>query len=112
MYCVAAVTFLAALGIEEYPVYGLVTNGNVGAVLLSWKSPASKNIYIMERSIRTFDLSSPIEAFQFATFLLRLKDQDDRLRRVFQERSYVRNGQAVTRWTMQEQISLLSAKQS
>ncbi|KIJ61469.1 hypothetical protein HYDPIDRAFT_42675 [Hydnomerulius pinastri MD-312] len=112
IYCVAAVTFLAALGIEEYPVYGLVTNGNVGAVLLSWKSPASKNIYIMERSIRTFNLSRPIEAFQFAAFLLRLRDKDDELRRVFQERSYVRNGQAVTRWTMQEQISLLNAKQS
>ena len=41
-YCVASVTFLAALGIEGYPVFVLVTNGKVGAVLLSWQSQGKK----------------------------------------------------------------------
>ncbi|GBE81446.1 hypothetical protein SCP_0311750 [Sparassis crispa] len=41
-YCVASVTFLAVLGIEGHPVFALVTNGVVGAVLLSWQSPQTK----------------------------------------------------------------------
>ena len=34
-------------------------------------------IYIMERNIRKFDISSPLQAFQFATFLLRLRARSD-----------------------------------
>lgn len=36
MYLVSAVKFLAALGIFDYAVYGLVTNGKKGNVMMAW----------------------------------------------------------------------------
>ncbi|KAJ7147896.1 hypothetical protein C8R43DRAFT_1237086 [Mycena crocata] len=74
MYLVSLVSFYSVLGIEDRPFYCLVTWGKLGAVLMAWKSSTQKQIYLMERNIRKSDLSSPIEAFQFATFLLRLGD--------------------------------------
>jgi hypothetical protein len=38
MYLVSAVTFLSALGITGYPVFGLVTSGKTGGVILAWYS--------------------------------------------------------------------------
>jgi len=90
MYCVAGVSFLKALGITGYPVFGLVTSGTIGKVILCWHSekqkvnlstvfhlhsdgdPTQQRIYLLERNVRTFDIAVPLQAFQFATFVLRL----------------------------------------
>ncbi|RDB29891.1 hypothetical protein Hypma_014044 [Hypsizygus marmoreus] len=70
LYCTAAITFLATLQITEQPVFGLVTCGSKGTVIMCWKF--KEQIYIMERNMRTFDISEPLQAFHLATFLLRL----------------------------------------
>ena len=46
----------------------------------------SQNIYIIERKICTFNLSSPIEAFQFASFLIRLREHTDTLKDLFERK--------------------------
>ena len=38
MYCTASVSYLAALGIKQYPVFALATHGSVGYVLMAWMS--------------------------------------------------------------------------
>ena len=42
MYLAAAVKFLAALEIYEFPVYGLVTEGKIGRVIMAWMSKDTK----------------------------------------------------------------------
>ncbi|KAJ6490627.1 hypothetical protein C8R47DRAFT_1045418 [Mycena vitilis] len=79
MYLVSIASFYSTLGIDDYPFYCLVTSGKLGAVLMAWKSSKQDKIYVMERNVVKFDISSPIEAFQFATFLLRLHDDSLRL---------------------------------
>lgn len=38
----------------------------------------------MERNVKTFDIVSPLEAFQFATFLVRLARHSAQLQRLFE----------------------------
>ena len=38
IYCISGVKFLAALGIIGVPVYGLVTTGMQGTIMVTWKS--------------------------------------------------------------------------
>jgi hypothetical protein len=67
----------------------------------------SQKTYIMERNIRTFDLSSPIQAFQFATFLLRVRKQSEELEILFGEKKteFVKkaSGNELTEWTKEAQ---------
>lgn len=61
----------------------------------------------MERNIRTFDLSSPIQAFQFAIFLLRVRKQSEELEILFGEKKteFVKkaSGNELTEWTKEAQ---------
>ncbi|KAJ6490613.1 hypothetical protein C8R47DRAFT_1214905 [Mycena vitilis] len=68
MYLVSVTSLYSTLGIDDYSFYCLVTSGKLGAVLMAWKSSKQDRIYVMERNIVTLDISSPIQAFQFATF--------------------------------------------
>ncbi|KAJ7870597.1 hypothetical protein B0H14DRAFT_2571185 [Mycena olivaceomarginata] len=61
MYLVSMVAFYTTLGVEDYPFFVLVTSGKVGAILMAWKS-------------------SKHAAFHFATFLLRLRDDQKKLK--------------------------------
>ena len=40
--CIAAVRFLAAIGIADFPIYGLATGGRFGVVFQAWYSTAHK----------------------------------------------------------------------
>ncbi|GBE87639.1 hypothetical protein SCP_1103160 [Sparassis crispa] len=116
-YCVASVTFLAALGIEGYPVFTLITNGKVGAVLLSWQSQGKKKkIYIIERNVCTFDLADPLQAFHFATFLVRLRRQHRELKALFEkEKANFRrkvSAEQFDEWMMAAQDVILKAQQA
>ncbi|PBL04087.1 hypothetical protein ARMGADRAFT_1070564 [Armillaria gallica] len=73
LHLVSAVMHLKSLGITRYPVFGLATNGTVGALLCCWYSRRLDRVFIMDRNIRCFDISSPIQAYHFMTFLLRLR---------------------------------------
>ncbi|KAK0434344.1 hypothetical protein EV421DRAFT_1840832 [Armillaria borealis] len=77
MYMVSGVMHLKSLGITRYPVFGLATNGTVGALLCCWYSKRLDRIFIMDRNIRLFDIASPIQAYHFMTFLLRLRRWSD-----------------------------------
>ncbi|KAK0193487.1 hypothetical protein F5146DRAFT_384331 [Armillaria mellea] len=77
MYLVGGVMHLKSLGITRYPVFGLATNGTVGALLCCWYSRRLDRVFVMEWNIRVFDISSPIQAYHFMTFLLRLRRWSD-----------------------------------
>ncbi|KAJ7935412.1 hypothetical protein B0H13DRAFT_1947686 [Mycena leptocephala] len=79
MALVSLVAFYSALGIEDYPFYSLVTSGTVCAVLMAWKSPTRPKTYLCESNVKKFNVSSSIEAFQFAAFLLRLRAGQEKL---------------------------------
>ncbi|KAK0209720.1 hypothetical protein IW262DRAFT_1416027 [Armillaria fumosa] len=74
IYVVASVRLLEAHGIKGLPIFALATNGNEGVMLMAWCSETSERVYLIDRCIQKFNISSPIEVFHFATFLLRLKD--------------------------------------
>lgn len=42
MYLVSVVAFYSSIGIEGHAFYTTVTSGNLGAVIMAWKSPTSK----------------------------------------------------------------------
>ncbi|KAG2358626.1 hypothetical protein BDR07DRAFT_263557 [Suillus spraguei] len=69
-YLVSAVTFLSKLGIVDKPVFGLIVNGTLGAVTMAWMR--NKQIYVMERNIRYYDIRDPFQALQFVSILPRL----------------------------------------
>ncbi|KAG2358622.1 hypothetical protein BDR07DRAFT_1611788 [Suillus spraguei] len=69
-YLVSAVTFLSKLGIIDKPVFGLIVNGTLGAVTMAWMT--NKQIYVMERNIRYYDIRDPLQALQFVSILPRL----------------------------------------
>ncbi|KAK0476878.1 hypothetical protein IW261DRAFT_1594949 [Armillaria novae-zelandiae] len=77
MYLEASVRFLASLGVTKQAVFALATDGVHGAVLMGWCSSDSERVYIVERNVRTFDISQPIEVYHFVTVLLRLRKYDD-----------------------------------
>ncbi|KAG7439598.1 uncharacterized protein BT62DRAFT_938820 [Guyanagaster necrorhizus] len=77
MYLEASVRYVASLGVMNQGVFALVTDGVEGAVLMAWCSRESENVYIVERNIRTFNISSPIDVYHFMTVLLRLREYGD-----------------------------------
>jgi hypothetical protein len=65
----------------------------------------------MERNIRTFDLSSPLQAFHFATFLVRLRAHSKDVQALFRKQqagliAKVKNKE-LERWTKEAQIQEL-----
>ncbi|OBZ71171.1 hypothetical protein A0H81_08664 [Grifola frondosa] len=72
-YVVSCVEFLSRLGIEGHPVFCVVTAGQIGGILLAWRSVCSEKIFIIERNMCAYRLYQPLEVFQFAIFLLRLQ---------------------------------------
>ncbi|KAG1717685.1 hypothetical protein EDB19DRAFT_1179074 [Suillus lakei] len=78
IYLVSALTFLSELGITDQPVFGLVVNGARGALTMGWK--ANGRIYVMDRNVRHYDITSPLQALQFVSVLPRLACHGLRLR--------------------------------
>ncbi|KAK0225428.1 hypothetical protein IW262DRAFT_686231 [Armillaria fumosa] len=77
MYLEASVRYLASLGVHKQAVFALTTDGVEGAVLMAWCSSDSERVYIVERNVRTFNISQPIEVYHFVTVLLRLRKYGD-----------------------------------
>ncbi|CAL1710439.1 unnamed protein product [Somion occarium] len=73
MYCVSEAQKLAAMGIYGYPVFGLLTNGTTGGVIMAWTSKLTKATYVVVRQMRTYDLMLPLDCYRFAVFLLNLR---------------------------------------
>ncbi|KAK0505253.1 hypothetical protein EDD18DRAFT_329829 [Armillaria luteobubalina] len=77
MYLEASVRYLASLGVTKQAVFALATDGVEGAILMAWCSSDSERVYIVERNVRTFNISQPIEVYHFVTVLLRLREYGD-----------------------------------
>jgi len=74
LYTVAASQFFAHLGILDFPTFGLITDGALGATTCTYttaggKQPSKEVTYVAEANGQIFDLSSPLGAFHFCTFL-------------------------------------------
>ncbi|KAJ7085447.1 hypothetical protein B0H15DRAFT_376251 [Mycena belliarum] len=79
MYLISVISFYAALNIVDRAFYALVTNGAKGALLMGWKSKRGEKTYLFERSVVQFDISTPVGAYHFAIFLLRLREEQREL---------------------------------
>ncbi|OBZ67501.1 hypothetical protein A0H81_12681 [Grifola frondosa] len=113
-YGVSAADFNHRIGLKGYPVFSLTTSGTAGCVLLTWHSTFSdaKKTFIIERNIPHFRLDDPLDAFRYATFLLRLrKDADRRLRESQYSFNQFREAVAANKmnWTKEMQVAGLPA---
>ncbi|KZP28911.1 hypothetical protein FIBSPDRAFT_1039260 [Athelia psychrophila] len=102
-YLIASVTFLASIGIKDHRVFGLATNGPKGGVLMAWWAAEDEKIYIIERDIHTFDISTPTGAVQFAIFLIRLRADNTKITERFRQLT-MRNDE-LQKWTKTAQAT-------
>ncbi|KAG0703493.1 hypothetical protein DFH29DRAFT_803492, partial [Suillus ampliporus] len=86
-YLVSAIMFLSALGITDTPVFGLIVSGTRGAITIAWKK--EEGIYIMDRNVRHYDITDPLQALQLVSILLRLARHGQRLRHLFEDKQCV-----------------------
>ncbi|KAF9236662.1 hypothetical protein BU15DRAFT_49781 [Melanogaster broomeanus] len=82
VYLVSALSFLKALGVDDQPVFGLVVSGARGALVMAWQD--DEKYFIMERNVRHYDITDTMNAFQFATVLVRLAKHAQTLREIFE----------------------------
>ncbi|KAK0476505.1 hypothetical protein IW261DRAFT_1491507 [Armillaria novae-zelandiae] len=99
MYLEGSVRYLASLGITNRAVFGLATNGVQGAILMAWFSGITDTVYIVERNLRTFNISSPIQVYHFMTVLLRLRQDSDTKLKELVEKVVGEDAFAQTTWT-------------
>ncbi|KAI0066297.1 hypothetical protein BV25DRAFT_1897758 [Artomyces pyxidatus] len=76
---VASVKFLAALGIFDFPVFGLLTKGAEGVVMYAWMSSRKHEneelqpVHIVERGCRSYDIRIPLDMWNYLSFLVYLR---------------------------------------
>ncbi|KZT20948.1 hypothetical protein NEOLEDRAFT_1244908 [Neolentinus lepideus HHB14362 ss-1] len=124
LYTVAGSKFLAHLGVYDFPVFGLVTDGARGAVSCTYTSPPEKKegarstkaplletTRVTEGNARIFDISTPLGAFHFSTFLCMLvkehapllEERLNRVRKEFQSRCLAKDPSLL--WSMTLQLA-------
>ncbi|KAI0066302.1 hypothetical protein BV25DRAFT_1821229 [Artomyces pyxidatus] len=115
MHMTATVKFLAALGVVRFPVFGVLATGTEAAVVCAWtvdELPPQEHVepvHILERNGRSYDIATPLGAFNFLTFLgyLRFVHAKELVRRVeavkeaFLEK--LERGDEAVKWTMADQ---------
>ncbi|KAI0798237.1 hypothetical protein C8Q75DRAFT_741075 [Abortiporus biennis] len=113
LYCIAAVRYLASIGITDYPIYVFATHGTIAGLMMGWYSSKNENTYIMERNTRKFDIRQPIQAFHLATVILRLKVKADELKdRVSHDKSILEKifSEECKEWAMPQGTSYSKKK--
>ncbi|KAK0200728.1 hypothetical protein DFS33DRAFT_1490101 [Desarmillaria ectypa] len=105
MYLEASVRYLASLGVTKQAVFALATDGVEGAILMAWCSSDSESVYIVERNVRTFNVSSPIEVYHFVTVLLRLREYSDTALKDAVEEALRADDFKQTSWNKTEQFN-------
>lgn len=132
-YLVAALKFLDLLGIREYPIFGLATNGSIGVILMGWMTQTSKvshscesmaetllivlsgqTICILDRNPKVYDIATLPGAYAYDHFVRRLKkeymtralDQTEKLKKGL--RNVLQNNcEIVKNWTMDAQLKAI-----
>ncbi|KAK0435803.1 uncharacterized protein EV420DRAFT_1652933 [Desarmillaria tabescens] len=69
MGLVACLKFLAAIGITNFPVYSVITDGTLGTIVSAHMKDCMEGV-IYEHNVRTFDISNPVDALNVATFIM------------------------------------------
>ncbi|KAI0066316.1 hypothetical protein BV25DRAFT_1988737 [Artomyces pyxidatus] len=117
MHLTAAVKFLAALGIADFPVFGVLMTGTTAAVVCAWTSSKIfpeehiKATHILERNGRVYDLANPLGAFNYTAFLgyLRFVHAKDLVRRIEAVKEdflqKLEKGDEAMKWTMADQLN-------
>ncbi|KAI0048862.1 hypothetical protein FA95DRAFT_1653355 [Auriscalpium vulgare] len=78
LYLIASVYFLKALGITNFPVYGLAAQGHEGFLFSATYTtqhgpdPTKECVLILDRCVVGFSLANPLEVFHFCVILQRL----------------------------------------
>ncbi|EGO03240.1 hypothetical protein SERLA73DRAFT_174700 [Serpula lacrymans var. lacrymans S7.3] len=85
MYTVSALYFLRSLGIVDFPLFGLVTSGSEGAVSMAWYSSKQQKFFLMERNFQLYDISDPLQVYEFSVVLLRIAEHGQKLKVKLQE---------------------------
>ena len=110
--CIATAHHLSSIGILDLPVFGLVADAGKGTVVMGWKSglpcrahvcqrcefptlstlnalqeASSGNSFMMDLMVKTFDISQPFEAMQFAIAMHRVQRFGDELKDRLRNRS-------------------------
>ncbi|PPQ75476.1 hypothetical protein CVT26_015959 [Gymnopilus dilepis] len=91
--CISTVHLLSLLGILDFPVFGLLTSGGKGTVILTWKSieqtpsqPGSGCVFVMDHLVHTFDISKSFETLQFIFTLYRIFKFGEKLQELLHDR--------------------------
>lgn len=110
IYCVAVIIFMRELGIHDCPVFGLVTSGSKGWLIMAWNKKLDKRDqgFLLDTNVMTFDISIPVQCFHFAAILLRLAKHGHDITRQFDvgdlEARFFAVGQGQVRaWTKEAQ---------
>ncbi|KAF9481619.1 hypothetical protein BDN70DRAFT_765039, partial [Pholiota conissans] len=72
---VSGLEFLAALGLYEVPIFGVVITGSRGVLLMGWKCTPQTLNFIIDRNLASFDIKEPLGAFHFAVIVNRIYRQ-------------------------------------
>ncbi|KAK0234441.1 hypothetical protein EDD85DRAFT_83074 [Armillaria nabsnona] len=116
MDLVACLKFLAAVGITNFPVYSVITDGTLGTIVSAhMKDHKQGSIY--EHNVRTFDISNPVDALNVATFITFIAtEHTEKLRELLSEQKLRELAGKLDRddsslhWTMEHQF--LSVKKT
>ncbi|KAF8139652.1 hypothetical protein EV363DRAFT_1426160 [Boletus edulis] len=116
MYLTASVKFLHAVGITNFPVYGVQTDGPI-VVLPAAVLRDDNFVYLFERLVERLDISTPAGAWHYATILCRLaqnhaKVLENKFEGIKEKlvTSLLRKGSQVEGWTRDDQIDRLIAE--
>ncbi|EED81527.1 predicted protein [Postia placenta Mad-698-R] len=70
LYCTAAARFLETIGITKVPIFSVVSDGASVVLTTAWVNDGV--VQIFERHTQSFDISSPIGAWHYASVLARI----------------------------------------
>ncbi|KAI0029553.1 hypothetical protein K488DRAFT_72886 [Vararia minispora EC-137] len=80
LYLTAMVKYLSVLGITDFPVYGVVTEGSIGRLVQAWGHKFSESddihVRIVDLHCAEFDLETVEGGLRYAYFLARLVHDD------------------------------------
>ncbi|EJD43769.1 hypothetical protein AURDEDRAFT_185356 [Auricularia subglabra TFB-10046 SS5] len=114
----SAVQFLASMQVLDFPIFGLLTEGTVCAVVMAWatqRDGEEPQVHIMDQNCSSYDVSVPAGAFNLATFLLWLQHEHvprlvARLDEVQRMGVFSRTDEECRAWSAQAQVDELAQK--
>ncbi|KAF9819295.1 hypothetical protein IEO21_02183 [Rhodonia placenta] len=68
--CTAAARFLESVGITEHPIFSFISDGPHVVLASAWAK--DETVHIFERHLLSFDISTAIGAWHYATVLARI----------------------------------------